>query len=130
MQTILLVEDHPIAREPLRRLLVIEGYAVLPAASGLEALQLLHEQPLPDLVLLDLMLPRVSGIELLEAMQGCEHWRRIPVIVLTGVMAQSQLARVRELKVRTVLHKAKFGMDELLHEIRQALESPAQAMKT
>jgi CheY-like chemotaxis protein len=128
MATILLAEDQPITREPLRRLLVMEGYAVLPAVSGTDALTLLIDGARPDLIILDLMLPRLSGMDLLETVREHATWRTIPVIVLTGSMARSQLDRARELKVHAVMHKAKFEVDELLDEIREALNPKREAL--
>src|SRR5690348_3081813 len=120
MPTILLAEDQPITREPLRRLLAMEGYAVLTAASGTDALTLLIDGARPDVMILDLVLPRLSGVDLLETIREHPVWRTIPVIVLTGSMARSQLDRARELKVHAVLQKAKFEVDELLLELREA----------
>jgi CheY-like chemotaxis protein len=122
MPTILLAEDQPITREPLRRLLSMDGFTVLTAGSGADALALLVDGARPDLVILDLILPRMSGLELLETLFDHPTWRTIPVIVLTGSMALSQLNRARELNAHAVLQKAKFEVDELFFEIREALK--------
>jgi CheY-like chemotaxis protein len=126
MPTILLAEDQSITREPLRRLLTMEAYTVLTAASGTDALTLLIDGVRPDLLILDLMLPRMSGVELLETIHEQPVWRTIPIIVLTGCMARSQLDRARELNVHAVMQKAKFEVDELLFEIREALTPPRE----
>ena len=123
MPTILLAEDQAITREPLRRLLTMEGYTVLPAACGTEALTLLIDGARPDVIILDLVLPRLSGVDLLETLHEHPVWRTIPVVVLTGSMSRSQLDRARELKVNAVMQKAKFEVNELLFELREALNS-------
>jgi CheY-like chemotaxis protein len=64
---ILIVEDNPDTRETLADFLAFEGYAVRGAANGQEALTVLQKEPLPDLILLDLMMP---------VMDGCEFRRR------------------------------------------------------
>jgi CheY-like chemotaxis protein len=128
MPTILLAEDQPITREPLRRLLAMEGYTVLPAASGADALALLVDGACPDLAILDLILPRLSGLDLLATLRGHPTWHTMPVIVLTGSMARSQLDRARELNVHAILHKAKFSIDQLLHEIREVVMPTASSV--
>ena len=78
MKTIAIVDDDPYIGDMLEELLKKSGYAVRRAWSGTEALYLLSQGPRPDLVLLDLMLPGLSGEELLPRLKG------IPVIVLSA----------------------------------------------
>src|SRR3954471_13349351 len=68
MTLILIADDHPIAREPLARLLRHEGYETACAANGLEALELLRERR-PDLILLDMMMPKMGGLAFLRALR-------------------------------------------------------------
>jgi CheY-like chemotaxis protein len=81
-------------------------------------------------MLLDLLLPKITGGELLETLREHPTWRTIPVIVLTGSMARSQLDRARELKAHAILHKAKFGVEELLTEIRKAIKPKREPVAT
>jgi len=80
---ILVVEDEEDIRELLRYNLVKEGYAVSGAASGEEALRLARAER-PDLVLLDLMLPGVDGLEVCRALKRDKSTERIPVIMVTA----------------------------------------------
>ncbi len=80
MATILVVDDEPNIREVVSLYLQRDGHAVLSAADGEEALRL-HRQHQPDLVILDLMLPRISGLEVCRRIQS---ERRVPVIMLTA----------------------------------------------
>jgi CheY-like chemotaxis protein len=130
MPTILIAEDQPITRELLRRLLTSEGYTVHAAATGSAALALLIDGVQPDLLILDLLLPKMSGSELFETLHEHPTWRSIPVIVLTGSMAESQLNRVRELKASAILQKAKFDIDHLFEEIREALKPRREPVTT
>ena len=66
MGTILIVDDHPVTREPLAKLLRYEGYQTVCAANGAEAMAAL-ESGSPDLVLLDVVMPKVDGLSFLEA---------------------------------------------------------------
>ena len=81
--TVLLVEDEPAQREILRYNLEAEGFAVIAARDGEEALERIAEG-LPDLILLDWMLPHVSGIEVCRRLRLRPETRSIPVIMLSA----------------------------------------------
>lgn len=97
--SILLVEDNPdhavLAKLSLSRLDEIREVRL--AMDGVEALEILESSPLPDLILLDLRLPRLDGFELLERLRRDERFRKIPVIVLTTSAARVDLQRSRSL---------------------------------
>jgi CheY-like chemotaxis protein len=79
---ILLVDDSPIERSALARLLRDAGYAVAEASDGAEALERIHTAP-PDILLLDLQMPGADGFDVLSALHhSCPH---LPVIVLSGL---------------------------------------------
>jgi two-component system alkaline phosphatase synthesis response regulator PhoP len=84
---ILVVEDEADIRELLRYSLTQEGYAVEEAADGAEALDRIARRA-PDLVLLDLMLPRMSGLELCRRLRASGETARMPVIVVTAKSAE------------------------------------------
>ena len=119
-QTILVVEDTPIVREPLARLLRTEGYEVLCAANGLEALVALKTRPV-DLVLLDVMMPKMHGVAFVEGVRANDRWKRLPIIAITGVMDSTSLARLREFGVDTVVPKGRFTFDGLMRDIHRML---------
>ena len=79
---ILLVDDDPTVRDSLSDVFVAEGYSVIPAANGQQALDLANRLP-ADLVLLDLNMPKMNGIEFLQVVKNDDAFKRIPVIVLT-----------------------------------------------
>ena len=120
MRRILLVDDSAIAREPLARLLSYEGYDVLAASNGLEAIETLRDQNV-DLLLLDVMMPRMNGIQLLESLRQQERYKNLAVIAVTGSMDGTQLSRLRELGVNEILSKARFKIDELLNRVKLCL---------
>ena len=124
MTKILIAEDHAIVREPLARLLRMEGYETLCASDGNQALAVLEAGPI-DLVLLDLMMPRRGGVAFLEALRADPRHRNLPVIVLTSVIEGSTLDRARELGVMDVLPKARFTIEELLIHISHSLNASA-----
>ena len=126
MSRILVVEDTQIVREPLSRLLSSEGFAVTTAADGSEAMAALTDAGSPpvDLVLLDVLMPRMDGVAFLQAMRADPRFRDTPVIGLTGISDTSRLSRLRELGVREIVHKVRFTFDGLMEEIRRHLASP------
>jgi two-component system response regulator CpxR len=86
-KTVLLVEDDLDVRDTLQDLLESEGFDVVPAANGMQAIDFLtlNDPPGADLVILDLMMPMVSGWEVLEAMTADDRLSHIPVIVLSAM---------------------------------------------
>ncbi len=83
--SILVVEDDRDIRETLSEALEEEGYEVVGAKDGIEAIERLRAATrLPHLVLLDLMMPRMNGLEFREAMVQVDAWKSIPVLLLTA----------------------------------------------
>lgn len=81
--TVLVVEDEPDIVNVLRIRLESKGFAVLTAGDGKEGLRMIRES-LPDLIILDLLMPEVGGLELCRILKSDEHLKSIPVIVLTA----------------------------------------------
>ena len=80
---ILVVDDNIDSIMILRSILESQGYTVLTAQSGLEALEIVARE-LPDLVLLDVMMPQMSGIEVLERIKTTHATSKVPVIMVTA----------------------------------------------
>ena len=93
--TILLVEDSRLLRVASERALVKAGYSVICAADGEAALIMTREHK-PDLILLDMMLPKVEGLEVLRTLKGDPRNADIPVIVLTGLGQQNAAKLINE----------------------------------
>jgi two-component system, chemotaxis family, chemotaxis protein CheY len=81
---VLLVEDDADIRSTIADILSLEGYRVVTAKNGKEALQRLRDVPRPFLILLDLMMPDMNGWEFREKQLGCRELSSIPVVVLSG----------------------------------------------
>src|SRR4051812_7177419 len=114
--TVLVVEDSNAAREVVMRILQHEGYNVIGVSNGLEALAQVHSQT-PDLVLLDVMMPEMDGLPLLQELCHEPQYKELPVILLTALSDQSRINRARELGVREYLVKTRFSYDELLDQV-------------
>jgi len=92
---VLLVEDDPDSREALAALLEMSGRQVLSAGNGREAVEHLEKGLRPALILLDLMMPVMSGWEFLEERVRHPEWGAIPVVVLSAAAIDEKLAALR-----------------------------------
>jgi CheY-like chemotaxis protein len=81
---LMLVDDEPAFRLATRLYFEGRGYEITEAEDGVAALRKLDTEPLPDLVILDINMPRVSGIDVLRYMHGKEETRKIPIVMLTA----------------------------------------------
>lgn len=105
-QTVLVVEDDRDIREALCLLLEEEGYTVYSAENGEVAAGLLSERPPPSLVLTDLMMPVMSGWELLERLKSSDELARIPVVVISAALPAEAPSGVREMLRKPVSARA------------------------
>jgi two-component system, OmpR family, KDP operon response regulator KdpE len=118
---VLVVDDEPPIRKLLRTGLGTQGYVVLDAADGKEALEMAGQNP--DLIILDLGLPDMQGFALLRTMR--ERNDRVPIVVLSS--RDDEAAKVEALDLGADDYVTKpFGMDELLARIRAALRHQLQ----
>jgi two-component system response regulator MprA len=127
---ILVVDDEPAVRDSLDRALRIEGYQVDLAADGAEALSSLTDES-PDAVVLDLMMPRVDGLEVCRRMRAAGD--RTPVLVLTARDAVSDRVKGLDAGADDYLVKP-FALDELLARLRALLRrsgvgAPGQVLR-
>ncbi len=95
---VLIVEDDRSIREGLQSVLESEGYQAFGAGNGREALDLLRSIPRPGLILLDLMMPVMSGWEVLEALRADDEFSSIPVVVVSAVSERGKVAASRVLR--------------------------------
>jgi two-component system response regulator MprA len=117
-QHILIVEDDADLRRMFRTALTLAGFVVHDAAVGLDALRRIDQHP-PDLIVLDLMLPDISGVVIRQEIAAHAHTRSIPIVVVTGSTID-----VGTLKVPCVLRKP-VTPDELLAAVQNCLASGA-----
>jgi hypothetical protein len=117
---VLVVDDDADTRGQLRRILEKEGYGVAEAAHGREALDRVRER-LPDLILLDLMMPVMDGFEFTSELRKVEAWREVPVIVCTAKdLTAEERARLSGV-VEGILQKNACGVEELMGQVRRIL---------
>lgn len=116
MTTLLVVEDERSLREPLEFLLTREGYTVVTAEDGVEALRVFHTHPV-DLILLDLMLPGMSGTEVCREVRQTSQ---VPIIMLTAKDSEVDIVVGLELGADDYVTKP-YSSRELLARIRAVL---------
>jgi DNA-binding response OmpR family regulator len=119
--SILIVEDDEALRRMLEHALIFEGYRVLTAAHGAEALRILNIET-PTLIVLDLVLPWVNGFEVLSTIREIPRLRRVPVLVVTATPTAP--ADVQLYGNVRLLHKP-VNIDFLTPTIRQLLSVEA-----
>jgi CheY-like chemotaxis protein len=129
---ILLVEDSKFLRLATERALARAGYEVCSAGDGEEALKVAQTK-IPDLILLDMLLPKMSGPDVLKALKKDSQTERIPVLVMTG-MTQKNAARLQEDGAAGFLEKSSLeldkGADRLLAAVREFVSKMQLAKKT
>jgi CheY-like chemotaxis protein len=124
---LLLVDDDVDGREPLRRFLKRSGYEVACASNGREALTSIFSRT-PDLVLLDLFMPELDGVGLLEVLRSYLRLRSLPVVILTAYPEAALLRRAMRLNVFSILVKGAATLQETLATVNAELKrapSPA-----
>jgi DNA-binding response OmpR family regulator len=120
-KVILLVEDDELVRDAMMRILVREGYQVLTAPTGHDAIGLLRTPSSTiDLVLLDIGLPDVSGIDLCARLR--ELFPAMPVVVVTGAAGPEEAAELRNLGITRFFCKP-IAIDQLIAALRSSLGS-------
>lgn len=119
---LLVVDDDPGIVDLVRQLLEGEPYQVVAAADGQEALEAIARQR-PDVVLLDLLMPRLDGFAVIEHLQQDPQYRRIPVIVLTAKALTAAERAMLDQSVLKVVQKMGLERDAFIAELRGALQT-------
>ncbi|GEP11039.1 response regulator [Methylobacterium gnaphalii] len=94
-KTVLIVEDNELNMKLFNDLLEAHGYATLKTSNGIEAIELARKH-VPDLILMDIQLPEVSGLEVTKWLKDDEELRHIPVIAITAFAMKGDEERIRE----------------------------------
>lgn len=120
MQTILIIEDEPTLQKTMSLALTQEGYDVKNALDGEIGLKLAREIK-PDLILLDLILPKVDGFEALEDLKNNDLTKEIPIIVLTNLESTQEIERALVMGATTYLVKANYDLKDIIQKIKETL---------
>ncbi len=104
MKKILLVEDTPDLLVNIMDILKMEGFHVIPAVDGVEALEKLANE-IPDLIITDLLMPRMDGLKLVETLKQRDNLKQIPVLIFTAKATQENEAQGLQLGAVQYLKK-------------------------
>jgi|WetSurMetagenome_2_1015567.scaffolds.fasta_scaffold58979_3 CheY-like chemotaxis protein len=118
---VLLVEDDRFLRRACQGGLSQRGFTVSIAVDGEEGLQKARAD-LPDLILLDMLMPKLSGLDVLRALRAEERTRGIPVVILSNSSREQDLQEVQRLGVSGYLVKANLSLHELGEQVARLLE--------
>ena len=125
MPRILLIEDDRFLRKAAEAALRRQGFSVLTAADGEEGLRLARSE-LPDLVLLDLIMPGLQGFEVLKLLKGEDTTSGIPVMILSNLGQDSDVKSAMEAGAADYLIKANLALDVLIDRVKALFEARAR----
>lgn len=120
-QTVLVAEDQPPMRKLIANALRKKGFEVLEAENGLQALKHIRAS-LPDLCLLDINMPQVSGLDILEAMQKDDRFANIPVVIVTARKEKRDIMLAQKYGAAGYVIKP-FVVEDLMQKVRDILQA-------
>jgi two-component system, OmpR family, response regulator VicR len=121
MKKILLIEDDEAISRVYSDSLTDAGYEVSLAYDGEEGLEKAKKLQ-PDLILLDLLLPKMDGIEVLKEMKKEESLKNVPVIVLTNLVNNDKISEAVALGSKIYMVKSNYSVDDILLKIKESLK--------
>lgn len=121
MKKVLLVEDDVFVSDIYHVKLSGEGLDVTKAMNGAEALKTLEDGLVPDLILLDIVMPFMDGMDTLKALKKNESWKDIPVVMLTNLYDKARVDECLGLGARDYIIKSHFTPSEVLAKVRSLL---------
>lgn len=121
MAKILFIEDEEALQHALGDSLVGVGYKVFQATDGENGLAMAKRE-LPDLILLDLILPQKSGFEVLDALKGDITTKNIPIIILTNLEGSEDVERALASGATTYLVKVNYNLEDILAKVKGVLD--------
>ena len=122
MTKILIAEDESALLQAISSVLAEKGYKTFSAINGEEAIAIARRE-LPDLILLDLILPKKDGFAVLADLKQESTTANIPVIILTNLEGNADVDRALALGATTYLVKTNYKLDEIAKKIKDTLES-------
>ncbi len=121
MKRILFIEDEAALQKTFGEIIGQEGYEMISALNGEIGLNLAKTEK-PDLILLDLVLPKIHGFEVLKELKENEVTKNIPIIVLTNLEGIGDVEKAIELGATTYLVKAQYKLEEVVDKIKKVLK--------
>ncbi len=113
---ILIIEDEEILLELLQKKLIKEGYEVSIGKNGVEGLEKVKEE-IPDLILLDIIMPKMGGFEVMKELQKSDKFSKIPIIIISNSGQPIELDLAQKLGARDWLIKTDFDPQEVIDKV-------------
>lgn len=126
MTKILLVEDDKSLREIYGVRLLAEGYDIVSAGDGEEALAIAIKER-PQLILSDVMMPKISGFDMLDILRSTTETKNIKVIIMTALSSEDQRQRGESLGADLYLVKSQVGIEDVVKAVKDVLNTPVGA---
>lgn len=126
--SILVVEDNPLTATVLETHLTKQGWVVLRASDGHAALALLEGDPDVELLITDIQMPGMDGLELLQAVRARPEWKTLPVLVATARASAELVTRAGSLGVRHLAVKP-YNVVQLVQQIREVLRTQPHTLR-
>ncbi len=118
---ILVIEDERMVREAIKRKLEVSGFEVVEAGDGQEGLALAEKEK-PSLILLDLIIPLMDGLTVLEKLRGSDWGKDIPVIILSNLSDNATVAESKKRGVYDFLIKTDWSLDDVVEKVKKVLK--------
>jgi two-component system alkaline phosphatase synthesis response regulator PhoP len=122
LRDVLVIEDDPVVSRLVEHLLIRRGFAVKVATDGLQAQGLLKTMPCPAVIVMDVMLPYVSGFELISEIRQTAGWGDVPVIMLTSKSQERDVLRAFDAGVNDYVVKP-FRPEEFVARVRRLADA-------
>ena len=121
MKRILFIEDESAIQKTFGEVLSQEGYEIISALDGEIGLRLAKTKK-PDLILLDLILPKMNGFDVLKHLKEDQKTKNVPVIILTNLEGIKDVDTVLQMGAKTYLVKTQYTLEEVVEKIKKTLQ--------
>jgi len=118
---VLVTDDDDTIRAVVKLMLEREGYEVIEATNGREVLQMMEQAPVPDIIILDLMMPYIDGLQVIKKIRSHPEWERVPVIMLSANISENEVVKLLKVGANDYVTKP-FNPRELVARINASIE--------
>jgi DNA-binding response OmpR family regulator len=118
---ILVVEDDTVLQKTVADFLELEGFLMVTASNGEDGISQAKSEN-PDLILLDVILPKKDGFEVIEALKADEATKKIPIILLTNLGSLNDVEKALKMGANNYLVKADYKMEEVAKKVKEVLK--------
>src|SRR5579864_9451837 len=120
-KSIMIIEDDRFLSSLMKARLEKDGFGILQAFDGEEAIRTLKEQA-PNLIILDLIMPKVTGFEVLRTISISPQLEKVPVVILSNLAQDSDIEKARQLGAKEYFVKVKVSIDDLVGRVKNLLQ--------